>query len=352
MTSVACSCCSEPGPGARAQPLNRTPVEVLRLASSQYRPRVSVVADIEAWRSVEVAAELSAKVTAVLVEVGQPVKAGQTLMRVDARRQRHDLDLARAQHEQAEVDLKTSRRDLARAERLAARKLLPREQLEAARSAESRAAARLQASRARQRQSHQQLVSSAIRAPFSGIVDARYAELGDFLTPGRAVLRLVDLSQLKVRVGFPLAVRSALRIGDRCQLALREAEQATLPARLHSLSATADPRTRRVEAIFAVSRASDARPGMIAELSCFIGAARSVLMVPSTAIVQQFTIPYAYVVSAGLAQRRRLRLGATVGSKTIVLQGLSPGEQLVSAGQEALSAGMAVRIVTRRGSGG
>ncbi|MCA9671456.1 MAG: efflux RND transporter periplasmic adaptor subunit [Myxococcales bacterium] len=350
-------CTSKPSSAsgsAAAGAQSRVPVKVLALAKRTLRPSVRVVADVAPWRKVTVAAEAAGRVRLLDAKVGEVVKAGALLVRVDASKVGDNLRLTRAQRDQAQATLDLARRQLTRIEKLARRGIVSDATLDAAKNRVRVAEASLAAARAQQRLTGRRHADSRIRAPFAATVAKRHVELGDYLAPGRPVVTLIDVSRVKVKAAVALADALAIKRGQRCEVRIKLlGEHKPLAGVVHTVGAAADPRSRRVEIEVALDNADGKlKPGLIAEVRFFLGAARSALLVPNAAIVEQFEVPYAFVVertdSAGLghARRRRLELGRRVGLETVVKRGLAVGERLVVVGQEGLADGTPVKVVT------
>ena len=329
----------------------RVPVETRRLVRTPLRPLVHASADILPRRQVVVTAETAGQVRSLHARVGDAVKAGQLLARLDTTKAGHSLDLIRAQRDRAQAALDQARRDLARAEQLARRGVTSTSQLDAARSAVSLAEAGLREASARVKLTRSQVADGRVVAPFAASVATRHVEVGDYLVPGKPVLTLVDYARVKVKAGLHLHDALRVKRGDPCTVRV-ELAQLELPPRqgeVIAVGAAADTASRQVPVEAEIDNADGKlRPGMIAEVTFYLGEARLTLMVPQSAVVEQFEIPYAFVVEKGHAVRRRLQLGRRQGLQVAVTSGLKPGEELVVVGQESLSPGTPVRVVKQQ----
>jgi RND family efflux transporter MFP subunit len=327
-------------------------VEVITLKRHPVQPTALVSADLMPLRQVVVSAESAGKIRSLHVEVGDSVNKNQVLARVDATKAGHSLSLIGAQRDQARARLDKARRDLARAEELSKRGVMADSQLDAARNAVKLAEADVRAVSARHKLTANQLADSRALAPFAAIVASRHVEQGDFVMPGKPVVTLVDLSRVKVKAGLKMADAMKVSKGDRCQVRVDLAGSTQpLTGVVKVVGATADPRSRQVTVEVEIDNPeAKLKPGMIADVSFFLGPAAPTLLVPCDAVVEQFEIPYAYVVSAKerRAQRRKLRVGKRYGLHRAVLAGLKEGETLVVVGQESLSDGKPVNVVKRQ----
>lgn len=188
----------EPAPGTEVAPTAgpaapaaaEAPRQSVRVVRSVARPMVNEVVlqgRTEAWRTVDMRAEVRGRVEEVLVERGQPVRTGQLIARLAVNERKAILDQARALAAQRKIEFEAART-------LQQRGHATDVQLAAAR-------AQLDAAEAAIRKAEVDLANTEIRAPFDGVLDKRPINVGDFLDVGNPVASVVDLDPLRV-VGF------------------------------------------------------------------------------------------------------------------------------------------------------
>jgi len=220
-------------------------------AEARLRPDSALLGVIVAGRAADLGGELSGQVAQVFVEPGARLREGEPILRLSAPSVAETAGIARAQYAQdrsaelaAELALETARD---KAERMqAARDAYPSAELEAAHADARRAAAelaRLQAGSARERAALRRELARAdsrfLRAPFAGVLASRYVDLGDFVTSGRPLARVVDDARF-VRFAVPALVRARLAPG--ASLVVRPADQSLpLTAALVALEPELDP---------------------------------------------------------------------------------------------------------------
>ncbi|WP_157268797.1 efflux RND transporter periplasmic adaptor subunit [Azohydromonas aeria] len=342
------SACSRPAPPVPVVPaVYVTPVKYAAVAAER---RFS--ATLAARHESDLGFRTGGKLTARLVEVGQAVRAGQPLARLDAADYELGVEAAAQQLRAAEVDAAQSASDAARFARLLADGgvgAADQERLQAkADAAAARAAqARRQLDLARNRSGY-----TVLAAPFDGVVTATRAEVGQVVSEGQPVFQLARDRELEVVVDVPEALAAGLR--ERAAT-VRLADGAARPLRLRELAPTAAAATRSFRARYALTAPAPAdwRMGMTAEVALAAprGGAEPVAELPVGALLSTQGQATVWVVQDPAATPARLaRRPVTVvaqGNDSVTLRGLPEGAWVVSAGAHRLDAGMAVRPVKR-----
>jgi multidrug efflux system membrane fusion protein len=333
------------------------PVEVERLEATEHQQAVTAVATVQPWRRVTLRAEVAARVTALAADVGEQVRAGQWLARLDSGVSRRSYQTTRVSIRQAQVSLDKARLDLSRAKKLHARGTYTQAQLDQAQSAYDGAAAALALAKAQTDQAGHQLSRYRLSAPFAGVISGRSVELGDYASPGASIYTLIDRRKLKLVVGLDPAVAALLRPGVVATATVKHGEEEhRLPARVHLVRPEVDPATRRQEVELSLDATEHLRPGLVAKARIPVGAARRRLLVPGEAVVELAGKHHVYVVREGKAVRLPVALGLSTAHRVEILPGGAKpargGEPVVVAGVQRLSPGVPVEVVrspTQRG---
>ncbi|MEW6165371.1 MAG: efflux RND transporter periplasmic adaptor subunit [Pseudomonadota bacterium] len=266
---------------------------------------------IEATRQAVVATQVSGRIVEVRVEAGQHVKAGQLLMRVDAREATENVAAARAQLAQAEASFQ-------RTQNLFRQKFVSQAALDAAEAALK--SARAQAGAAGAGASH-----ATVTAPISGIVAMRHAELGDLATPGKPLVTVFEPRGLRAIASIPQFKLKEARQARQARIEFPESQSWRDGERFEILP-TIDAQSHTATARVYLPEAAGVVPGMAARVHFIVGTARK-LTVPPQAILRRGEISAVYVLREGKPALRQVRLGEAVGDGEIeVLAGLAAGE--------------------------
>jgi cobalt-zinc-cadmium efflux system membrane fusion protein len=227
-------------------------------------------------------------------------------------------------------DMERLQREAARARRLHDAGSIPRRRLEEAEHALSVARAEARAMGGGPDADYRYRV----RAPISGFVTARSFVPGGRVGAGEPLFMVIDPSTLWLRVQVPAAEAGRLAGGARATFTLEGDPQARTTGALVNVGTTVDPQTRTVAATFAVPNPDGAlRVGQFARVSVPVGGTVRGVAIPTAAIIDDGGTPVAYVQAGGETfERRALKLGESDGSVTEVVEGIKPGEMVVTTG--------------------
>ncbi|WP_157119340.1 efflux RND transporter periplasmic adaptor subunit [Azohydromonas lata] len=342
---AACSKPTEPAPVVPA--VYVTPVQYTA-AGAERRFSATLAARTES----DLAFRTGGKLVARLVDVGQAVRAGQPLARLDAADYQLGAEAAAEQLRAAEVDAAQSASDAARFARLLADGSVGAADQERLQAKADTAAARVQQARRQLELARNRNAYTVLTAPFDGVVSAARAEVGQVVAEGQPVFQLARDRELEVVVDVPEALAADLR--ER-RATVRVAGGAAQALRLRELSPTAAAGTRSFRARYALVSAAPAlwRMGMTAEVALAAPRAGSepVAELPVGALLSTQGQATVWVVDDPAATPAKLtRRSVTVvaqGNDSVTLRGLEEGAWVVSAGAHRLDAGMAVRPVKR-----
>lgn len=214
--------------------------------------KVTVQGQIEPNRILALKTEVDGKVIALPVVLGSRVKAGDVLAKIS-------LKTRLAAREQALANVNYQQQELAATTKLFAKKLESGSRL-------SRDKANLAGAKATLAQIEYEISNANITAPFEGVFDRRYVELGDYLDSGQQVVSLVDDLQLKLTAMVPQQQVENLTLGQQVTATLINGEKLSGP--LTFISATSDQNTRSYRVEVLVDNAQHRRlVGMTASLT-------------------------------------------------------------------------------------
>ena len=296
---------------------------------------------VEAVRQTVVAAQVAGAVVALDVKVGDAVKSGQVLARIDARAADQTTAASDAQVMAARASLDMATKDLERQKQLFQKNYISQGALERAESQFKSTQAQVAAQLAQAGATRTQSGFFVVKAPYAGIVAEVPIALGDMALPGRPLVTLYDPTSLRVTVSVPQSAALGLQ-----KDAVLRIELPGLPAGrewmtpLHTtVLPTVDPATHTVQLRLelapqapgtAVDVATLLSPGLFARI-WLPGAARGSLRlnVPARSVVRHAEMTGLYVVGAdGRPVLRQVRLGSMQGDSVEILSGVSAGERV------------------------
>ena len=299
------------------------------------------IGSVAAVHQVTINPEVGGRVTKIFFEAGASVKAGDPLVQLNDAPERGDLASYEAQARWAQTTLE-------RSSQLAQRQFEARETVDQKQS-------QLDQARAMIIKTEAVIAQKLIRAPFSGHLGTRQAEVGQYLTPGAPIVTLTDLATLYVNFTLPSQMRAQISAGQRVTVTAD-----AYPGRIFSAEITtiepqisADTRTMTVQAT--MPNPDDALlPGMFVNAAVVLPPQTDVMVLPETAVDYTLYGDSVYVIREDgkdangkpilKAVRTPVKTGARVGGKVAILQGVEPGERVVAAGQVKVQNGAPVAI--------
>ena len=298
---------------------------------------------VEAVHQTVVAPQVSGAITALDVKAGDAVKAGQVLLRIDARAAEQNAAASDAQVNSAQALLDVARKDFERQRQLFQQQYISQAALERAESQLKVTQAQASALLAQAGSARTQSGFYIVRAPYAGIVADVPVAFGDMAMPGRALLTMYEPGALRVvaavsqtALGPPNTVQ-----GVKIEFPGLPTEQRWVAATQVQVLPTIDVGTHTATLRIPLPAAiQGVVPGTFARvwLTGAAGAAPR-LYVPASAVVRRAEMTGVYVVDAkGVPLLRQVRLGRVVGDTVEVLAGVSAGERVALEPQAAVRA--------------
>lgn len=269
--------------------------------------------------------EVAGRVTEISFSEGQKVEKGQVLVRLD------QLS-SEAQVKQAEAQLALAKQTSARASALAGRGAGTRQSLDEATSNLNVAEAALALAKA-------SYDKTALAAPFSGTVGIRQISLGDYVSPGQAVVSIQDLSAMKVDFSLPETQLANVKPGLPVRLTVSSYPGETFTGEVTAVDPLVSTSGRNV-AVRAMVPNPDGRlrPGLFAEVTLILGETPNAIFVPASAIWPVGNDSFVFKITDDKANLTPVKIIARQNDR-VVVTGINAGDMVVSAGQVKLTMG-------------
>ena len=286
----------------------------------------------------DVTTESGGVVRSIEFDAGQPVRAGAVLVRLNSANEEATLRSLEASAKLAKVQADRWRK-------LGADKLVSLDDVQSKVTAAATAQAQVDAQRAL-------IEQKTIRAPFSGVLGIRKVNLGQFVSPGDAIVSLQQLDPIYLDFSLPEQRIGQLVEGSMVRATVDAMPGAVFDGKVTAIEPLVDPNTRNFKAQATVQNPDGKlRPGSFAHVGFALGGERQVVVIPQTAV--SFN-PYGnavFVISKVkrkdgetdmqgkpltgdklIVTQRFVKTGATRGDLVAVTDGLKPGEQVVTSG--------------------
>jgi membrane fusion protein, multidrug efflux system len=341
------------GGGGRKAAFDRAkiafPVETRPVALRALVYTVNAVGSVDAFEKVQVTARVSGVVDRVLFSEGNLVRVDQVLVEIEPERYSLAVEAAQASYEKAVASLADAEAGLERRVAVIDRNpgLIPGEEVETWRTRVAVAKADVAQAKAALNQAKLNLHDAYVRAPFSGIIQTRTVQTGQYVETGTGTVlaTLVRRDPLLLRFKVPERDAARLKPGMKAEFNVRNSETLFASKIVH-VAESADDTTRLVDVTAEVEDTRDKalRPGTFAEIVVPVSSERTAPVIPQTAVRPSDRGFIAFVVENDAAVERILQLGMrTADGQVEVLTGLKAGERLVVRGAEALSTGALIK---------
>jgi membrane fusion protein, multidrug efflux system len=306
----------------------------------QWNRTLGAIGTVTPVQGVTVSADLPGIVERIGFESGVPVRQGDVLVELDTRQERAQLAAAQAERVLAARIVK-------RMQAMWDQGVISQTEYDRATAEDEQAAARVGEIRAA-------IERKTIRAPFSGIAGIRQINLGQYLSPGSAVVPLQSLDPIYVNFNVPQQDTNQVHVGREVRLASQGLAGAGLAGRVTAIDSVVDQGTRNVQVQATFANPDGAlRPGMFVQAEVSLGASRSAVALPASAISYAPYGDSVFVVTdrkdpEGRSHRevrqQFVKVGSARGDQVAVLSGVDPGDEVVTSGVFKLRNGTAVLV--------
>ncbi|MEN9540886.1 MAG: hypothetical protein RLZZ459_977 [Cyanobacteriota bacterium] len=302
---------------------------------------ITASGELGAFRKVNVSPKRQGVLERLYVDEGQSVAAGQAIALMDSGDLRDRLDELQAQLSSAKAQLSRSRSELQRNEGLYRQKAISQNDYNRIRATYLVDLAAVNAAEQRLGQRQTERNELTVRAPFSGVITARYADPGAFVTPttsasataGASSSSIVELAQgLEAIAKVPESDIGRLRVGQSASVRVDAFPDRRFAARVRQIA----PRAEKVNNVTSfevklelLQPPPELRIGMTADIDFNTGALPPRTIVPTVAVVTEEGKPGVLLVGKDNQPTfQPVSLGASSGRDTQILEGLRPGQRI------------------------
>ena len=294
---------------------------------------------VEAVRQTTLSSQVAGSVVALHVKVGDSVKAGQELLRIDARAAQQNVAASSAQVEAAQAALQVATKELERQKQLLQKQYISQAALDRTQAQWDAAKAQVKALQAQTQAAQTQSGFFVLHAPYSGVVSEVPVTLGDMALPGRSLLTIYDPAALRITASIPqslMPTQSAPTPAVRFELPGVDANASPQSATQVQWLPTVDPVTHTAQIrVNLPAGIQGVKPGMFARLWLTAGAnntgAAQRMYLPPSVVVRRGEMTGVYVLDAqGQPRLRQVRLGRASVDRVEVLSGLRAEDKVLA----------------------
>jgi membrane fusion protein (multidrug efflux system) len=315
-------------------------VTTIVAAQEEWPAALSAIGTMAAVQGVTVSADLPGIVDRIAFDSGKAVREGDVLLQLDTRQEQ-------AQLAAAEADRDLARLTFNRMQSMVNEGAISRAEYDDA-------AARQKSTEARVGEIRATIARKTIRAPFSGILGIRQVNLGQYLSGGDAIVPLQSLHPIYVNFGVPQQQATQVGVGRTVRVTADNLAGVEFGGRVTAIDSIVDQTTRNVQVQATLGNPRGTlRPGMFVQTEVMLGATRSVVTLPASAISYAPYGDSVFIVTdlkgengqtyKGVRQQI-VKLEGARGDQVAIVSGVKPGDEVVTSGVFKLRNGAAVLV--------
>jgi RND family efflux transporter MFP subunit len=343
----ALSACDDPAASAIAKPPR--PVQTQKVVFAPAEENREFAGVVRARFEPDLGFRVAGKIVTRLVDVGDRVKAGDVVARLDPRDLQLQVESTEAELMAAMSNLAQATADELRYQNLRARGYAAVADYERKKAAKDEAEGRTERAQRALDLARNQLTYAELKADADGVITAVLAEAGQVVGIGQAVFRLAHRGEMEAAVALPEQWLAEARQSN-ASVRLWSGPDRHFAAHLRELSPQADAMTRTYAARFTIDHPDNTVAlGMTATVVLEHPVDTMVAKVPLAAILNRGTGPSVFRLdAAGVLERRRVTVSSFNEVAALVTAGLEDGDQIVTLGVQMLEAGQKVRAIVGR----
>lgn len=351
------------GRGGRA-----TPVETVTVKSTTLFDQVNAFGNVRTADVVNVTPQLNEVVEQLFVEIGDTVRAGETLATLRKAALIDQLERDKAQLEQAKIALRRDSLSFRRAEKLFEQNLGSEADLQVAQAAYETSQFQLKSAMAAIATSTENLRRTKIIAPVDGVITTRNIAKGSLASSGQAAFELATLSGYEIRVFLPLQDWRKAKMGQQVRLRYNPDDPFVAQGYVSRVNPRLDPQTGLGEVVVVINEGTEnVYPGVLCQAIVNVNKIDNTIAIPRAALLENVqtilnpesntiqlerTYSVFTVIDDTLAIRRTVKTGLIQGDMIQILEGIQPGDQIITTGQSSLEDSAKVRIPGKGGRPG
>lgn len=307
----------------------------------------SYAGNVQAKQQTALAFRVGGQITERYVDVGDRVKVGQVLAKLDVKDAQLQLNAAQAQLDSAQAAANIAAQEYQRYQQLLPVNAVSRSQFDAIKNQYQSAQATLKQARANQQVSANQTGYNQLISNKNGVITARQIEVGQVVAAGQAAYQLAIDGEREVIFGVPEQVVNHIQVGQSAWVTLWSQPEARLAARVREVSPAADQSKTFSVKVSLLEGQSTVQLGQSARVF-FVEKANNTLNVPLSSVTATDQNAYVWVVSANQTLRKvPVTLGAYGRESVPILSGLKASDWVVIGGVHLLREQQKIHPVDR-----
>jgi RND family efflux transporter MFP subunit len=324
------------------------PVRVVTVAKGVAGDTATLSGTVQAQTETNQAFRIDGRLLERNVNVGDTVRPGQLIARLDSQNEESSVQSARSQLAAARAQLSEARNNYARMRDLVAENAVSRATYESAESMLKSAEAQVESAQTSVTLSENRLSYTRLVSDVAGVVTAAVAEPGEVVGAGRTVVQVAGEGNRDAVFDVPARVKDSMPPNSEISVVLTSDPKITATGAVREVSPRADPVTGTFRIRFRLINPPAAmRLGTTVTGQIKRGANVAGIEIPPSAVVRADRGSAVWIVDpkAGTVSLRTVEIRSSDPNRVVVASGLNPGDVVVTAGITALRSGQKVRLL-------
>ena len=295
--------------------------------------------------SPRLAVEVSGRVVEIIADVGDEVKAGDILARIDS--EKYNLQLTQAKAEIARINalLINKEMDLQRAEKLFKDKLVSEGMMDKTKADFDALTEQMNAADAQLRNARRVIEETNIKAPIDSEVANKYIDTGDYVQPGKVVYELVDTRNLKVNLSFPEYLSPKLKKGLEVRITSPTDPNEVVVSSIKDIKPNIDARNKSLTTIIDFENPGTWLPGASSSATVIFSKFENAIVVPQISVVRRSIGEVIYVVNGDVVKETPVKTGLRKEGYIQILEGIIMEDEIVKDGAGFLTDSSIIEII-------
>jgi len=330
--------------GASPNASRAVPVQLTLVEQKEVLVELYSVGRLVSRNTPSLAAEIEARVVEVLVEEGEAVQEGQTLVLLDTTKTELARREAQAEIQRLKASIANEQRRVDRYRDLKTKDVMPQERLDDAEAQLAVYQASLLAAEVHLAIAEDQLAKARLLSPVDGVVETRHVSVGDFVKNGTHMVTVTDTQSMRAMLPFPETVGYQLKLGQTLFLESPINPGHVLEVTVTQIRPQVGLMNRSLMVIADLENPGEWRPEATVEASIVVERRPDAVVVPARSVVSRPAGYVVYVFESGYARQRIVETGEKGDGWIEIRSGLQAGDEIVKEGAYYLSDGAPVVV--------
>jgi len=295
--------------------------------------------------SPSLAVEVSGRVVKIIADVGDKVKAGDILAKIDSEKYNLQFSQAKAEIARLSALLVNKELDLQRAEKLFKDNLVSEEMMDRTKADFNALKEQMNAADAQLRNANRLIEETNIKAPIESEVAIKHIDAGDYVQPGMVVYELVDTKNLKVDLSFPEYLSPKLKKGLEVRITSPTNPDEIVISKIKDIKPNIDSRNKSLTTIIDFENPGTWLPGASSRATVVFSKFENAIVVPQISVVRRSIGEVIYVVKGDSVKETPVKTGLRKEGYIQILEGITLNDEIVKDGAGFLADSSIIEIV-------